>query len=299
VTIHARPFTASDAHVLAAIVTNAALSTPGCPYWHVGDVWWGLYQNMVFDPRPNIRLWFDGTEPVGYAWVDPDGSIATQVVAGRTDVVVLVHELLEWAEERCTELLGEERRRSLSTTAFADDEGRIALLTQRGYERASAALHHFQRPLSDELSHTPSPCACTVRPVGDESQWLARVELHREVWHPSKVTLEAYRRLRTAPGYRPDLDLVAVTDDGALAAYCICWLDPLTQTGEFEPVGTRTAFRRQGLARNVLLEGMRRLREHGATQAIVCTLPVNTGARALYESAGFRIVGTEYRYSKR
>jgi ribosomal protein S18 acetylase RimI-like enzyme len=278
-------------------VTRAALVTPSYSYWHVGDVWWGLYQNTVFTPGPNIRLWFDGAEPVGFAWFDPRGSVSMQVVPERADRIDLEAEMLAWAEERRRAVQGSEGPTTLTATAFAHDAHRITLLTERGYAQVGTPMHHFQRPLS--AADVPAPRAgITVRAVGEEPEWAARVELHREVWHPSRVTLEAYRRLRAAPGYRPALDLVAVTAEGAFAAYCICWLDPTTRTGEFEPVGTRPASRRQGFGQAVIVEGLRRLREHGATQAIVYTPQTNSGARALYESCGFRIVGSEYDYIK-
>jgi ribosomal protein S18 acetylase RimI-like enzyme len=127
----------------------------------------------------------------------------------------------------------------------------------------------------------------------------ATVETHREVWHPSKVTLEAYRRLRAAPGYTPELDFVAVAPDGAFASYCICWLDPTHRTGEFEPVGTRPAFRGQGIGKAVMLEGLRCLKAHGARTAIVYSAGDNPASIRLYESVGFQTITKNCYYSKR
>jgi mycothiol synthase len=301
VTLHARPFSEDDdAQLLAHIVTRAALTAPQCPNWHVGDVWWGLYQNTVFNPHDNIRLWFDGAAPVGFAWLSPIGGVSILVVPERSDGAELEAEMLGWAEERRrTVPAGDGGHLTLTATAFAHDTRRIALLTQRGYDRIGTPMYQFHRPLSDPVVAAPLATNITIRQVGEVPEWEARVEMHREVWHPSKVTLDAYRRLRAVPGYRPEFDLVAVTAQGLVASYCICWLDPLTQTGEFEPVGTRSAFRRQGLGRAVISEGLRRLQEHGATQAIVHTPHTNRGARALYESVGFCIVGSEYDYVTR
>jgi ribosomal protein S18 acetylase RimI-like enzyme len=124
------------------------------------------------------------------------------------------------------------------------------------------------------------------------------VNIHRDVWHPSKVTLEAYRRMRGIAGYTPELDLVAVAPDGTFAAYCICWLDPVNKIGEFEPVGTRSAFRGKGVGKAVMLEGLRRLRAFGMQTAIVCSVGSNTAAWKLYESVGFRAYNRSFDYSK-
>jgi mycothiol synthase len=138
-----------------------------------------------------------------------------------------------------------------------------------------------------------------VREVGGKEEWEERVETHREVWHPSKVTLDAYRRLREAPGYDPRLDLVAVAPDGTFGSYCICWFDPHSRTGLFEPVGTRSACRGLGLGKAVMHEGLRRLRELGARTAFVLAVHDNEAARNLYESVGFETVNTERLYGKK
>jgi ribosomal protein S18 acetylase RimI-like enzyme len=95
------------------------------------------------------------------------------------------------------------------------------------------------------------------------------------------------------------LDLVAVAPDGAFASYCICWLDPANRTGEFEPVGTRPAFRGKGIGKLLMLEGLRRLKALGARTAIVYSVGDNTASIRLYESVGFRTITRNRYYSKR
>jgi ribosomal protein S18 acetylase RimI-like enzyme len=138
-----------------------------------------------------------------------------------------------------------------------------------------------------------------VREVGGEEEWEERVEIHRDVWHPSRVTLEAYQCLRTAPGYDPRLDLVAVAPDGTFGSYCICWFDPKCRTGLLEPLGTRTMYRGKGLGKSVMHEGLRRLRELGAHTAFVTAVHDNEAARNLYESVGFKTVNRERLYGRK
>jgi ribosomal protein S18 acetylase RimI-like enzyme len=75
-----------------------------------------------------------------------------------------------------------------------------------------------------------------------------------------------------------------------MASSTIMWLDEANKTAEFEPVGTHPYYRRQGLARAMLLHGMHRARAAGATHMTVACLgaPGHPRARGLYYSVGFR-----------
>ena len=99
----------------------------------------------------------------------------------------------------------------------------------------------------------------TVEPADLE----ARVELHRVVWAPSRVTVESFVNVQAAWPYRADLDCVVEAPDGSLAAYCLAWLDDANGVGELEPVGTHPDYRRRGLASAVCLFALHRLQRGG------------------------------------
>ena len=101
----------------------------------------------------------------------------------------------------------------------------------------------------------------------------------------------------SAPGYDHELDVVAVTADGCFAAFAMCWLDATRQVGLFEPVGTDPAFRRRGLAKAVLYEGLHRLQQRGAKRATLSTGIDDSGPIQLYQSVGFAAHSTVYLYS--
>jgi ribosomal protein S18 acetylase RimI-like enzyme len=92
---------------------------------------------------------------------------------------------------------------------------------------------------------------------------------------------------------RPALDLVAVSPDGGIAAFCICWLGASPgrpPRGQIEPLGVAPAYRRSGLGRAILEEGLRRLGSHGAEEVFVETDSYRNAAYGLYESVGFRVI---------
>jgi ribosomal protein S18 acetylase RimI-like enzyme len=183
---------------------------------------------------------------------------------------------------------------NLVTSVSKRDSRSAEVLQAAGYARDDDDMYSLERSLSEEI---PAPeLAEGFRVRHPEPHELAeRVDLHREVWHPSRFTLESYLNIRSAPVYRPDLDLVTVTPEGRFASYCIVWYDPLNRVGEFEPLGTRKAWERRRLGKAVLEEGFRRLQKLGAKKAVVYCYADNL---AFYRSAGFEEVNQWLGYAK-
>jgi ribosomal protein S18 acetylase RimI-like enzyme len=99
-------------------------------------------------------------------------------------------------------------------------------------------------------------------------------------------------------GYRQDMDIVAVTEEGEFAACFTCWIDSANNVAEFEPVGCLPKFRRRGIMRALTNEGLRRLKALRGTSAVVRTNPFNLLAIRLYESCGFELVFHDPVYRK-
>jgi ribosomal protein S18 acetylase RimI-like enzyme len=275
----------ADLHAMVRLVAQTTDPTRAASF-HLGDVFWGMYQHANFDPSTHIRVWEDEQgDLLGFAWLDRHGELIVYV-APRLEGAV-EPEMLDWAERHARTLL-DGGEKPLRVQALVSSAMLIALLEARGYRRDDFAYVYMRQELDRPLPAPAAPAGWTVRSVGGEDEWEERVDIHREVWHPSRVTLEAYRRMQGAAGYTHELDLVAVSPEGKFGSYCIVWYDPVTQIGEFEPVGTRQEYRQLGLGKAVLLEGLCRLRARGARTAIVYAVADNTPAVRLYESVGFR-----------
>ena len=157
------------------------------------------------------------------------------------------------------------------------------------------------RSLAEPIPEAMCPTGCQVRAVGGATEISNRAAAQRDVWQPwsvADVSDEDYASLMRLPGYHRDLDVVAVTPDGVIAAYVNGWIDPVNRIGDFGPVGARPAYRRQGLTRAVLLEGLRRMQARGMDRVCVSTGVSNTPALRLYESLGFKIVNKYLDYVK-
>jgi ribosomal protein S18 acetylase RimI-like enzyme len=154
-------------------------------------------------------------------------------------------------------------------------------------------VNHCEIVKAPELP--PLPDGFRYRTV-EPDDLAERVAVHRDVWEPSRVTESSYRNVMASWPYRTALDCVIEAPDGRFASYVLVWPDDENGYGLFEPVGTRGEFRRRGLGNAVCTYGLRRLHEQGLRHAIV--LCVTERACALYESVGFRRVGTLVAYTR-
>lgn len=84
------------------------------------------------------------------------------------------------------------------------------------------------------------------------------------------------------PNVDLDLKIAAVTPDGNFAAYCGMWYDPKAGYAVIEPVATDPEYRKMGIGRAVVLEGIKRAGKLGAKTAIVGS------SQQFYYSIGLR-----------
>ncbi|MEO6063981.1 MAG: GNAT family N-acetyltransferase [Thermoflexales bacterium] len=257
-------------------------------YMHVGDLLWGMRRHAELRPKRDHRIWFDEHGGVvGFARLYPPADVMMQVLPSLRGAGVLEGEMLAWAlVERAQYSQAGQSETAVTTAAAGSDAATISWLRSHGFVPNGDDLVILIRPLVDPVERVALTDGALARAVAGEAEYPERISIHREVWAPSKVTAEGYALTRSAPGYEPELDLAVALPGGAFAAYCICWLDPVNRVGEFEPVGTRPAYRRKGYGRAVLLEGMRRMRERGMREALVYCKAYNVD---FYHSAGFRI----------
>ena len=212
--------------------------------------------------------------------------------------------VLAWAMNRVHEMgreVGE--RLGLIVRPRDDNAGAVALLEKLGFARREWHTLRMARALDAAIPAPRLPGGFTLRHVAGEQEAEACVALHRDAFDAEYVTLEDRLAWMRDPDYDPALDLVAVAPDGTLAAFCVCSISREENArraeaeGWTDPIGTRPAFRRQGLARALLLEGFQRLRERGVRTALLGTANWNE-ARYLYESVGYHTQYTILAYAR-
>lgn len=155
----------------------------------------------------------------------------------------------------------------------------------------------MRRPTLDDLPDAPLPAGLELRPLMPEQYrtvWDADVEAFRDHWQAREPTEEEFASTFAKADFDPGL--WAVAWDGAEIAGVVqpwVWKDENAvlgvQRGWIEHISVRRPWRGRGLGRALTVEGLRRLRDAGMTDAMLGVDADNpTGALRLYESLGFR-----------
>jgi ribosomal protein S18 acetylase RimI-like enzyme len=254
----------------------------------------------------NARLWEDAQGNLrGFAIVQLPWLTVDYAVHPAASDAGLEEMMLAWALERWPQVMAEH---GLSYSLFVevrdDQPDRMALLERLGFVRDDWHTLYLSQPLRGPIPTVQPPEGFTIRPLAGEAEVEGYVALQRAAFGTTNMTVEWRARTLQAPQYVPELDLVAVAPDGALAAFCICWLSQRghdengSNAGQVEPIGVRPDLQQRGLGRAILLEGLRRLQAHGATTALIESDGDNDPAHGLYESVGFRVAATIWKYRR-
>ena len=142
------------------------------------------------------------------------------------------------------------------------------------------------RPLGGPLPEPVLPPGFTIRPARGIAEAAALGAVHSSAFG-SKWPGDAYAAVMRSPAYGAGQEMVCEAPDGRLAAFLIVWLDPVSRSGLFEPVGTHRDFQRRGLGRALMSAGLRLMQDAGMERAVVIHNTSNAAAAALYAAMGF------------
>lgn len=249
-------------------------------------------------------------------WLDDPTEVPTDVLEGWVGIFVhpawrgqqLETELLTWAEHHVREQAqAAQRPAKLLAGARADAPQYRAIYETPGYEMIRQ-FHTMVRSLADPIPQPQFPPGFTSRPTHAEeaATWVEMFnESFVDHWHFTPTTLARRQFRLTYPTYQPELDWVAVAPDGTLAGFCGAEIDHEENSlkhrseGWIGLLGTRRGYRRRGLARAMLLQGLHQLHAAGMETTLLGVDSQNPNqAMGLYESVGFTIKETHLTYQK-
>lgn len=289
----------ADLQRMVELIRSARPASQASSYPSVTDL-----QELLEIPeiRTHTCLWESRGGLLAYALVDPWNNLWFDLLPEFLQSP-LEEQIIQWG---AAGVIGQSTQEepsvdlTLETNCFSDDHDRIALLQRQGFEQTALQTVQMVRLLSSPLPSPQLPPGFFFRSVSGESEVDALVDLHRTAFGTDEMTPEYRLAMMQTPGYNPALDLLVVDPIGRLAAFCVCHLDPDSggSEGFTDPVGTAPAYRGQGLARAILLEGMRLLKARGVRTVRLDTTSDNPAMLSAARSAGFRVEKTKLWFSK-
>lgn len=245
--------------------------------------------------RANTRLWFDGEQPVGWAYVDAYDNLWWEIA--RSCEEALGDQVIEWGETCIRKAHGGEPG-TLDTNCREDRAERVAFLQQHGFQQTETTTIEMARDLSQPIPEPKLPQGFSIRPLAGAYEAEAVAEVHRAAFDSDYMTTENRLALMSTSEYDLSLDLIVVAPDGMISANCICSVNEQEKIGYTDPVATHPRYQGMGLGRALLARGMQLLRERGMLSAQFGTRGDNLAMQKTGESVGFKVEHKKIWFSK-
>lgn len=235
-----------------------------------------------------IGVWEDAGEIAGVVHYEhKPGEAFFEIHPGYT---YLKPEMLEHAEKY---LYGKTQDGQRYIKAFINefDKEFEVLAKSCGYQKEdnSHARHMSQLVITQPFrTGIPLPDGFKLKSL-EENNDLAKLDrvIYRGFNHgdePPAFDFEGRKKQQAVPNYRKDLNIVIVAPDGNYVAYAGTWFEKVNKYAYVEPVCTDPDYRRKGLGKAAVLEGIRRCGELGAKVAYVGS------SQPFYQTLGFRLL---------
>lgn len=259
---------------------------------HVADLPWRLASPAVRRAEWS-QLWEGPSgELVAWAVLQFPWHCLDYVVHPDARSADLQSAVLTWACARLEdEAANRDGRLPFYVSAHEGDTARIAAIEKAGFARVGWGYVHLFQNLDQSIPEPEPPPGFVVRSLAGEREVDAYVATHRAAFGSTNMTADWRRATLRDLNYVPELDLVAIAPDGTLAGFCVCWITPSIagrRVAQIEPLGILPTHQRMGLGRALLLEGLRRAKEHGAGRMEVNAESYNAASRGAYEAVEFR-----------
>jgi GNAT superfamily N-acetyltransferase len=235
-----------------------------------------------------IGIWEDDGTIVGVATYE--SRVGEAFFEFHPDYGYLKRDMLEYAEKNLFGT-GEDGRKFLHAFVNDIDAELTSLVKARGYEKDETET----RTMTQFVIPAPFPAITLpdgfcLKSLADDCDW---VKVNRVIWRgfnhqgdppAGAEDLESRRKLFETPSARRDLKIAVQAPNGNFVAFCGVFYEPNNHFAYVEPVATDPDYRRMGLGKAAVMEGLRRCGALGATVAYVGNdLPI-------YRAVGFKQV---------
>jgi predicted N-acetyltransferase YhbS len=231
--------------------------------------------NHTFDIWPEtVGLWEDGNGSI-LALVNSEGENHGEVFFQMEDIPFsddMLAEMLDFSEKHLS--VKEETGRFIYLRVGQGEQSLKRIMAGRGYSLLDWKETNLVLDLSPPFDYS-LPEGFKIVDSSDVSDWHKGFAHGRAFGYykesgPDNGDGEAaWTLLRQAPDYNKDLDLAVLDEKGFIASFACLWFDEKNKIGILEPVGTIPEYRRTGLGKAVIYEGIRRIQQYGARKLYV------------------------------
>lgn len=247
-------------------------------------------------------------ELLGYAAVSP--SYVSQHLNGarilwldlradpvRVDADALKDVLFGEAYLRAHEIAGQrsEEKAALSATYFSQGQMSIEYLKSKGFNHYQTC-YTLRRDLLEPIPDLPMPEGVKIQPwrIETEAEQQAYLEAYDEALGDEGKNLSELQQFMASEVWSDGTTFTAFADTGSADSRVVgsvaIWYHPDSVcVGKTEAVFVIPEWRRRGVARYLLKESMRYLRERGLAYAELEMDSANKPALGLYQSLGYRV----------
>ena len=266
ININKRPYQREDCQKIGRFLVEHYLPDNQDGNW-LRPAWDYMHSHPMLDESAldRIGIWEDEGEIV--AVVHYESLLGEAFFECHPQYTFLKGEMLKHAEEHFIRTVDGEDKLWIYCNDF--DTEFESLLSEAGYHPLDRGL----RPLSQvvipsEIPQAELPEGFRVLSLADEND-LTKINhvLWRGFNHPGEPPQEeeeGRKKMQSSPNFREDLTIVVADPEGNFRAFCGFWVVPEKKYGVIEPLATDPDFRRMGLARAGVWEGVRRCWALGA-----------------------------------
>jgi len=249
--------------------------------------------------RENLSLWEQGGRLAAFAFVDSYNNLNFEILP-ETRSPELEDDLVAWASALMRERNLRAGAEDTLDACFSPlDTWQIAMLLRGGFAQQSIRSLHYSRELSAPPVVGAFPAGFSWRLALGEGEIPALVELHRAAFGTQNMDEEQRLAIMRSPEYCAELDLVALSPEGRLAAFCIGGISVEEPgLGYTDPIGTRPEYQGLGLARALAERCLAGLFAAGVRRVETGTSSENLPMQKLAQNLGFKLVSEQIWFSK-
>lgn len=246
---------------------------------------------------PYIHIWEEDGKIVAVCHNESDKTAFMEIRSGYER---LYDEMLDWAEKNIGNYsFGKDENKKLNVHSLQSMDYRNNELQRRGYKRDLECCYQNYQLTSENTYNPKLPDGYEFvdkRDVHDPRarQFAVHKGFHPQDEFPEKCP-ESFIDMEKAPLFRDDLELMVKYNDQYIAL-CVIWVDQDTNTALFEPVSTHPEHQGKGIGKQMIIEGLRRLKEMGVNKVYVESY--NDSRKEFYNKCGFTTYDADWNWTK-